>query len=123
MDEDFPTPDVEVASIGPESLKNRIDGGEGVTLLDIRMEAEYGEWRIDGGTVTSINIPYFEFLDDDIDGDALARVPDDREVTVVCAKGGRSIGTSSSVARSPASAGDCRGSVPARPTRASASVT
>jgi glyoxylase-like metal-dependent hydrolase (beta-lactamase superfamily II)/rhodanese-related sulfurtransferase len=88
--DDFPTPDAEVDSIDPESLKDGIDESEDVTLLDSRMESEYQEWRIDGETVESINIPYFEFLDDEIDEEVLAQVPDDREVTVVCAKGGAS---------------------------------
>jgi glyoxylase-like metal-dependent hydrolase (beta-lactamase superfamily II) len=88
--EDFPTPDVEVEPITPGALKSRIDAGETVTLLDARMESEYEEWHIDGETVTSINVPYFHFLDDDIDEDVLAEIPDDREVTVLCAKGGAS---------------------------------
>jgi glyoxylase-like metal-dependent hydrolase (beta-lactamase superfamily II)/rhodanese-related sulfurtransferase len=88
--EDFPTPDADVESITPESLKDRIDAGEEVTLLDTRMHSEYGEWHIDGETVTSINVPYFEFLDEEIDEDVLDRIPDDREVTVLCAKGGAS---------------------------------
>jgi glyoxylase-like metal-dependent hydrolase (beta-lactamase superfamily II) len=88
--EDFPTPDVDVASIEPESLKDRIDAGEDITLLDARMQSDYEEWRIDGENVTSINVPYFEFLEDEIDEDILARIPDDREVTVLCAKGGAS---------------------------------
>jgi len=91
MDEtDFPTPDVEIESVSPDGLKERIDAGEDVTLLDTRMESEYKEWRIDGETVESINVPYFEFLDDEIDDDVLAQVPDDREITVLCAKGGSS---------------------------------
>jgi glyoxylase-like metal-dependent hydrolase (beta-lactamase superfamily II)/rhodanese-related sulfurtransferase len=88
--EDFPTPDVEVESITPKALEDRIDSGESVTLLDARMESEHEEWHIDGENVTSINIPYFEFLDDEIDGDVLEQIPDDREVTVLCAKGGAS---------------------------------
>jgi glyoxylase-like metal-dependent hydrolase (beta-lactamase superfamily II) len=88
--EDFPTPDVEVETIAPEALKDSIDAGEDVTLLDARMRADYEEWRIDGENVTSINVPYFEFLDDEIDEDVLERVPEDREVTVLCAKGGAS---------------------------------
>lgn len=88
--DDFPTPDVEVASVEPETLKDRIDAGEDVTLLDARMSSDYEEWRIDGENVTSINVPYFEFLEDDIDEDVLDRIPDDREVTVLCAKGGAS---------------------------------
>ncbi|MCG1003164.1 MULTISPECIES: MBL fold metallo-hydrolase [Halobacterium] len=88
--DDFPTPDVEVASVEPESLKDRIDADEDVTLLDARMQSDYEEWHIDGENVTSINVPYFQFLDDDIDEDVLDRIPDDRDVTVVCAKGGAS---------------------------------
>jgi glyoxylase-like metal-dependent hydrolase (beta-lactamase superfamily II) len=88
--DDFPTPDATVEGIEPATLKNRIDAGEEITLLDARMAGEYDEWHIDGETVTSINIPYFEFLDDDIDQDVLDRIPDDREVTVLCAKGGAS---------------------------------
>ena len=91
MDEmDFPTPDVEIASVAPAELYGRIDAGEAVTILDARMESEYEEWHIDGETVDSINVPYFEFLDDEIDDDVLARIPHDRPVTVLCAKGGAS---------------------------------
>ncbi|ELY81951.1 MBL fold metallo-hydrolase [Natrinema gari] len=89
-DMDFPTPDAEIESVSPAELRDRIDAGEGLTLLDTRMESEYDEWKIDGGNVDSINIPYFEFLDDEIDDSVLARLPDDREFTVVCAKGGSS---------------------------------
>ncbi len=90
MDEmDFPTPDVEIESVTPDELKARIDAGENVTLLDARMESDY-EWRVDGENVESINVPYFQFLDEELDDDVLAAVPDDREVTVLCAKGGAS---------------------------------
>ncbi|MFC7324752.1 MBL fold metallo-hydrolase [Halorubrum rutilum] len=88
--DDFPTPDVDVDSVDPDSLNHRIDAGEDVTILDARMQSDYEEWRIDGENVTSINVPYFEFLDDEIDDDVLDRIPDDREVTVLCAKGGAS---------------------------------
>ena len=88
--DDFPTPDVEVESVDPESLKDRIDAGEDITLLDARMQSDYDEWRISGDNVTSINIPYFEFLEDDIDTKVLDQIPDDRGLTVLCAKGGAS---------------------------------
>jgi glyoxylase-like metal-dependent hydrolase (beta-lactamase superfamily II)/rhodanese-related sulfurtransferase len=88
--EDFPTPDVAVDSTEPQTLKARIDAGDEITLLDARMESDYEEWRIDGENVTSINVPYFEFLDDDIDQGVLDRIPENREVTVLCAKGGAS---------------------------------
>ncbi|MCL9814542.1 MBL fold metallo-hydrolase [Natranaeroarchaeum aerophilus] len=89
-DMDFPTPDVDVESIDPNELKAQIDAGESVTLLDARMEGDYEEWKIDGENVESINVPYFHFLDDEIPEDVLGRIPDDRELTVLCAKGGAS---------------------------------
>ncbi|MFC4248496.1 rhodanese-like domain-containing protein, partial [Natribaculum luteum] len=89
-DMDLPTPDVPVDTVDPETLKSRIDAGEDVTLLDVRMESDYEEWHIEGETVESINVPYFEFLEDEIDDDVLAQIPDDREIVVLCAKGGSS---------------------------------
>ncbi|TYL37381.1 MBL fold metallo-hydrolase [Natronococcus pandeyae] len=89
-DMDFPTPDVEIESVTPDELKARIDAGEVVTLLDARMESDYEEWHIDGENVEPINVPYFEFLEDDIDAHVLQKIPEDREVTVLCAKGGAS---------------------------------
>jgi len=88
--DDYPTPDVDVETVDPESLKDRIDAGADVTILDARMQSDYAEWRIDGVNVTSITVPYFEFLEDDIDEDVLEQIPDDCEVTVLCAKGGAS---------------------------------
>ena len=87
---DFPTPESDVVSIDPEALKERIDSGDPVTLLDSRMSSDYEEWRIDGENVESINVPYFEFLDEEIDDDVLASIPADEHVTVLCAKGGAS---------------------------------
>jgi len=83
-------PDVTVESTTPEELKARIDDGESVTILDSRMASDYEEWRIDGETVESINVPYFEFLDEEIPEDVLERIPEDEHVTVLCAKGGAS---------------------------------
>ncbi|MFP8890357.1 MBL fold metallo-hydrolase [Natrialbaceae archaeon A-CW2] len=91
MDEmDFPTPDVPIESITPADLKADIDAGNAVTLLDARMGSDYEEWKIEGDSVESINVPYFHFLDDELDDDIIEPIPDDREVTVLCAKGGAS---------------------------------
>ncbi len=89
-DMDFPTPDVPVESISPAELKRKIDAGKAVTLLDTRMKNDYEEWRIDGPTVESINVPYYEFLDEEIEDDVLDGIPDETELTALCAKGGAS---------------------------------
>ncbi len=84
---DFPEPDVDVESIDPETLKSRIDDGEPVTILDTRMESEFDDWKIEGESVESINRPYYEFLDGELTEENLEGLPEDRQMTVVCAKG------------------------------------
>jgi len=86
----LPEPEEPVDEVTPDELRGRIDAGDDVTVLDTRMESEYHEWRIEDDNVESVNIPYFEFLDDEIDEEVLARVPEDRRLTAVCAKGGAS---------------------------------
>lgn len=80
---------IEVESIEPETLRERIDAGEEVTILDVRMESEYDEWHIERKNVESVNVPYFEFIDG-VDEDVLERVPGGEPVVAVCAKGGAS---------------------------------
>ncbi|WP_254821548.1 MBL fold metallo-hydrolase [Haloglomus halophilum] len=83
-------PDVTVESTSPEQLKARIDDGEEVTLLDARMSSDYEEWAIEGENVEAINVPYFQFLDEEIDDEVLEQLPEDEHMTVLCAKGGSS---------------------------------
>ncbi|WP_135852048.1 MBL fold metallo-hydrolase [Halorussus salinus] len=87
---EFPTPDVNVESIDPEALKDRIESGEEVFLLDTRVPDDVAEWSIDGENVESLNVPYFEFLAGEPDDEVFEQLPDDREIVVVCAKGGSS---------------------------------
>ncbi|MBP2250957.1 MBL fold metallo-hydrolase [Halarchaeum nitratireducens] len=78
-----------VGTVTAERLKERVDAGEAVFLLDVRSEDDYAEWHIDGATVESVNYPYFELLDG-VPDDLRDALPDGRRVTVVCAKGGSS---------------------------------
>jgi glyoxylase-like metal-dependent hydrolase (beta-lactamase superfamily II) len=84
---DFPEPETEADSITARELKARMDRGEQVTILDTRVPSEFDTWQIEGETVENVNVPYFDFLVEDIDEETLAQVPDDRRVTVSCAKG------------------------------------
>ncbi|CCQ32586.1 thiosulfate-3-mercaptopyruvate sulfurtransferase protein [Halorhabdus tiamatea SARL4B] len=86
-DVDFPEPEQSAPTIEPKALKQRIDDGESVTLLDVRTGSDYEEWHIDGETVETINVPYYEFLDDDIGDGVFESIPDGGTVTVICAKG------------------------------------
>ena len=81
--------DVPVESVSPADLRERIESGEPVTILDVRAPSEYEEWRIEGKTVTQENIPYYRFLEDGVE-DLLDQVPAGDPVIAVCAKGGAS---------------------------------
>jgi glyoxylase-like metal-dependent hydrolase (beta-lactamase superfamily II) len=88
--EDFPTPDADPESVTPTALKARIEDQDSVTILDARMSSEYEEWHIEGDTVETINVPYFHFLDEELDEGVFEDIPKDRHITVLCAKGGAS---------------------------------
>ncbi|MEF8788534.1 MAG: MBL fold metallo-hydrolase [Haloarculaceae archaeon] len=87
----FPEPDVAVDSVAPETLKQWIDDGEDVAILDVRAEGEFAEWRIDGEGVEVLNVPYYELLEG-VSDEHLDRLPEseDHPLVVVCAKGGSS---------------------------------
>jgi glyoxylase-like metal-dependent hydrolase (beta-lactamase superfamily II) len=81
--------DVPVESVDPEELRDRIESGEPVTILDVRAMAEFDAWHIDGENVTVANVPYYEFLQG-ADEELLSQVPDGDPVVAICAKGGAS---------------------------------
>ncbi|MED1568745.1 MBL fold metallo-hydrolase [Bacillus paramycoides] len=62
---------------------------EELFILDVRNEADYENWKIEGKEVTSMNVPYFDLLEgvDHI----VSELPKDKDVLVVCAKEGSSI--------------------------------
>jgi glyoxylase-like metal-dependent hydrolase (beta-lactamase superfamily II) len=82
-----PAPDsATVESITPAELKAQMDADEDVFLLDVRSPADFEEWHISGESVTAENYPVDRLMRG-IDGDLRADLPEDRPVTVVCAKG------------------------------------
>lgn len=87
---DFPVADVTVDSMTADTLKRYIDAEESITLLDVRMENEYETWAIEGKSVETVNIPYFAFLDDEIETQIIDDIPSGDPLVVVCAKGGAS---------------------------------
>ena len=88
-EEDRPATEENVESITPKQLKERIDSGENVFILDARSEGDFDEWHIEGENVEIVNYPYFQLLDG-IPQDLLAGLPEEQKITVLCAKGGSS---------------------------------
>jgi glyoxylase-like metal-dependent hydrolase (beta-lactamase superfamily II)/rhodanese-related sulfurtransferase len=76
-------------SVTVDELKQMLDSGEPFVLLDVRNDDEFERWRIEGRyPFETVHIPYFAFLEDQ-EG-SIARVPKDRPIVAVCAKGGAS---------------------------------
>ena len=73
------------AMTAQEAAKHLINRDE-LFILDVRNEDSFADWRIEGVNVQSINIPYYDLLDDV--SPALARIPADTPVLVVCAREG-----------------------------------
>ncbi|WP_137283804.1 MBL fold metallo-hydrolase [Halorussus salinisoli] len=86
-DSEFPTPDVDVEGIEPETLKESIDAGEEIFLLDNRVPDDVEEWAIEGENVEVLNVPYFEFLAGEPDEEVFEQLPDDQQIVTLCAKG------------------------------------
>ena len=86
----FPSADVPVEAVSPADLKEWLDGGEPVRILDVRASGEFEEWHLDAESAVVENVPYFEFLEG-VSDDLIERVPrGEGPLTVVCAKGGAS---------------------------------
>ena len=74
-------------SIRTADLARRIDDPDRAPFIfDVRAPDQYARWRIEGKAgATQLNVPYWTVIDD-LDA-ALARLPADDEVVVVCAHG------------------------------------
>ncbi|MFQ3319350.1 MAG: glyoxylase-like metal-dependent hydrolase (beta-lactamase superfamily II) [Natronomonas sp.] len=90
MSDDEPTPTEEqVAAVSPDALKERIDSGEDVFILDARSEGDFEEWHIHSENAEIVNFPYFHLLDE-VPAGLHEQLPENRRITVLCAKGGSS---------------------------------
>lgn len=74
--------------ISAEAITKKILNKESFFILDVRNEDAFQEWKIEGDTVTHLNVPYFDLLDgvEEIED----KLPKDQQILVVCAKQGSS---------------------------------
>lgn len=78
-----------VQTITAKELHQKMERGDALLILDVRNPENYEEWKIEGKHLSSLNIPYFDFLEDD--ESVYAQLPKETEIVVVCAKGGSSV--------------------------------
>jgi len=80
---------VPARTIDVGALLHALDGGAPWVLLDVRNDAEVAAWQVEARRpVDRLHVPYFAFLDEP--ATIFPRLPRDREIAVVCAKGGAS---------------------------------
>lgn len=77
-----------VQTITASEMLDKMNKGEDLLILDVRNEEDYNDWKIEGKKITSINVPYFDFLDNENVADD--RLSKDNQIVTVCAKGGSS---------------------------------
>ncbi|MCL6585792.1 MAG: MBL fold metallo-hydrolase [Anoxybacillus sp.] len=71
-----------------QQLTSKVLNKESVFIFDVRNESDFNDWKVEGENFEYLNVPYFELLDG---VDAVKdRLPRDKEIVVVCAKGGSS---------------------------------
>lgn len=93
--------DSQVPVWSPTDLHHQLGGARRFAILDVRDEDEFAQWKIEGRVpLHSLNIPYFELLDLEDENEEIAaavarivpqrlqgKLPEDKPVLVVCAKG------------------------------------
>ncbi|MCF6093587.1 MBL fold metallo-hydrolase [Microaerobacter geothermalis] len=80
----------QIPALTPEQLYQKIASGEKVFVFDVRNRDEYNDWKIEGKELQSVNVPYFEIIEDEDNEVHYENLPKDAKIVVVCAKGGAS---------------------------------
>lgn len=76
----------EVPKITVRDLLKEADAGTKILLLDVRNDEDFQRWKIEGRKpIETVHVPYFDFIEDE-DG-AMAKLPEGRDMVVVCAAG------------------------------------
>jgi glyoxylase-like metal-dependent hydrolase (beta-lactamase superfamily II) len=78
-----------VKYVTAKDVTKKVLNKENVFILDVRNESDFQDWKIEGENFEYLNVPYFEL----IEGvePIVDQIPKDKEVIVVCAKGGSAL--------------------------------
>ncbi len=76
------------AMIASEVAK-KVVNNQPLFILDVRNGDAFADWKIEGGNIQYLNIPYFDLLDGV--EEVVSELPTDRDILVVCAKEGSSV--------------------------------
>lgn len=78
-----------VHAMTAKQVARKIIENQPLFILDVRNGDAFADWKIEGGNIDYLNVPYFDLLDgvEEVIND----LPKDRDILVVCAKEGSSI--------------------------------
>jgi len=92
-DADHPDPDVDVPSISPAELREKLERNEQLNVLDLRPRDEVEEWSIEGEGVTTYNEHYSAYIEAEITGTIREKFEETglaEPVLAICRHGGAS---------------------------------
>ena len=75
-------------TITVKELARKVLNHEDIFILDARNTDDFDDWKIEGKNIEIINTPYFDLLEG-VDS-ILDKLPKNKEIFVICAKGGSS---------------------------------
>ena len=78
-----------VKTMTAKQVARKVIDNEPLFILDVRNGDAFADWKIEGGNIHYINIPYFDLLDGV--EEVVSELPKDRNILVVCAKEGSSV--------------------------------
>jgi glyoxylase-like metal-dependent hydrolase (beta-lactamase superfamily II) len=77
-----------IKTITVKQLARKVLNHEDLFILDARNTDDFDDWKIEGKNIEIINTPYFDLLEG-VDS-ILDKLPKNKEIYVICAKGGSS---------------------------------
>lgn len=78
-----------VHAMPAKQVARKIIENQPLFILDVRNGDAFADWKIEGGNIQYLNVPYFDLLDGV--EEVVKDLPTDRDILVVCAKEGSSI--------------------------------
>ncbi|WP_054637762.1 MBL fold metallo-hydrolase [Thalassobacillus sp. C254] len=78
-----------ITELTAKEVTKKVINKENLFILDVRNEGDFNDWKIEGDKVHHLNVPYFDLIDG-VEG-ILDKLPEDKEILVVCAKEGSSV--------------------------------
>ncbi|WKA52751.1 MBL fold metallo-hydrolase [Planococcus liqunii] len=78
-----------VKAMTAKQVARKVIDHEPLFILDVRNGDAFADWKIEGGNIQYLNIPYFDLLDGV--EEVVSELPTNKDILVVCAKEGSSV--------------------------------